>query len=188
MNHADRLELATQAAEMLAEVTWGLTAWVTRLDDMRDGGFPSSTGGDGGGHTSGHSSTVESRVMDPRSDPAARDLADVDSQIRKLHGQVLTLHRAYVCGVESRVAPPSMGNPGCEICTDASIPHTPAVYATAERDVMTVGKKGRKATTRKRVRMCDWCYQFEKRNGRLPNADEASAHANGRRVNVRVPA
>jgi hypothetical protein len=195
----DLYELANKSRDKLAEVVWGFDTWARRIDEWTDTGLGSSPL-DGSGGGSDVSRPTERRVIDDRvddkqpqpideairnnhhrRDPTAAYRRQLEARIVKIAREIDDLHADYERDVEPRMAPPKMGDPGCELCTDVVPGHR---CETAWTTSIVEKVKGREVT--RKIRVCRWCGDFKVKKGRVPTMDERVAHAEGRRVRVAV--
>lgn len=191
------------ALDRLAEVRWGLGAYLERVQDFADGGFPS--GGSGGSSASAADPTGSDRFRLSR-DPARAELRAFDREAAAVFAAAQRLHERYARYAQPQEAPARMSDPGCELCAEVTLtppmaecktcrpftacpehegyPHWSATYVSSEIDIGTPSKP-----KRAKRRMCYWCWQFSRPvdrggRGRLPSKEERHAHATGRRVRV----
>lgn len=183
-----RDERLNELVAIVMGVRFGMPGYDQRLVEMCSG-FPAGSGGSGSKGTVGRpvEAQVIANVDEHRRDPAQDALSDFD---RKLEATLREAERLW--DEYKRVAQPRMGvskvvDPGCELC--AKVPeHYCATSYTI--DIEEPAKNKRAKATVHKMRLCSWCYQFQRpdRAGRLPNEGEVHAHAEGRRVRWKVGA
>lgn len=192
--------------DRLTEVRWGLQAYLDRVAEWSDDGFPS---GGSGSSSSSFGRPTEARLDDEgrrHPDPAKAELRAFDRQVDRMFVESRKLHKlwANVCDPPTPAARQS--DPGCELCAEISLArptplckacrphracdehggygHWSPTYVTTDVEVGTP-KKPKAA----RLALCYWCWHktrpVERGGwGRIPTKDERLAHAEGRRVRV----
>lgn len=198
---ADRYELLAQATELLNEVRLGHRAFQERMSEMADGGL-SSGGFDAGGTSAREDTATEARLIwgsgdhtdrrkhaERRADPAARVWSDFDALLHRVHREASKLARVHREHVVPAHGTTLLSDPGCSLCAELSKPTKPVHSATylhvcARHHVGRCAECDRKKSAR--VPICEFCYSFSRRNGRVPTRQERQAHHEGRRVRVQA--
>jgi len=195
MKPDERRERVMQTAELVAQVHFGLSAYLDRIDEFV-GGFPAGHGSGSGG-TGSHSDRTGNAATEDHDDPGLVSMGIFDAAVDKAWRAALDLNGLYVRAFN--VAPEAkLAKPGCELCTKipemALDPKTRTIRKTGHMVVVTpypvvhahveVATLTRKGSGFKTMGLCHWCYAYQRRVGRLPGVEECRAHAEGRPVKV----
>lgn len=211
MTDDERRELLAQSRDCLAEMSWGLAAFVARKREQM-GGYPA---GGSGSSAVAYSQPVERQLREEGHKPecnerdicncaarlvtahdkAAHELNDFDKALRRINRDVRKVWTAYKDNVAPTQAPARMADPGCEMCAEvenhwcASFMETEVVVEVpAKAKSRKQARKPRTVAQLRKLRLCEWCYRFSRpyRHGRLPSLEELHTHASGKRVRVKA--
>ena len=187
--HARPEELIAEASDLLNEVRWSLPGYVDRVDEMT-GRFPGGGSGLGGGAPPKGSHSDPTFSAPGSRDPGRDEKSNLIRDVRVLHQAVLAVYGRWDRGRLRTTAPARLKDPGCELCTNipAKLPDgTPGATEHWCPSYCSIDRPARKGDKTIKIRVCSWCYQFKRRQGRVPNLKELVAHSEGRRVTQKRP-
>jgi hypothetical protein len=184
----ERSRKLAEIEAIAAGIRHGLAAFEDRLDEMGPGIGQRGSGRAGKG---GVSRPVEVAVGLAERPPAAGVTADRhDRLVNAAHALMLDLDAAYGEIARTQRGRPTEGEPSCAWCQEAvvaaakvekkegkapiSLDYRSRTYLFAEE------RKGDKVVGK--VLVCEWCFRFDKRNGRKPTIEERWIHAQGGQV------
>lgn len=178
-----RDEKLAELANIAVGIRYGMAAFDERLDEMGPGISARASGGGGKGSSS---SPVEGQVIKP----ARVVTSDIERRVDRAHAAILDLEAAYGEIARTQRGLPAKGEPSCGWCQEAV--HAAAKVEAKEGKapipldyrsrtyLFAVERKGDKVVGK--VLVCEWCFRFEKRNGRKPTIEERWIHAQGGRM------
>lgn len=177
-----RDEKLAELANIAAGIRFGMRAFDDRLEEMGPG---VSARGPGGGKGSS-SSPVEGQVLKP----ARVVTSEMERAVDRAHAAILNLDAVYGEIARTQRGRPTEGEPSCAWCQEAVVAaakvekkegkapipldYRSRTYLYAEE------RKGDKVIAK--VLVCEWCFRFDKRNGRKPTIEERWIHAQGGQV------
>lgn len=184
-------------AELTSAMLHGREGFEHRLGEM-GGGYPSNGGG-GNGSASGGGPTLAAVIatVDERRDDVARaEWSAWERDLRKALEYAGAMWARYQRIVNVRMGVERLTDPGCEPCSQIpcgcdrcsalNAPHwCPTRYSV---DVTEPSKRKGGAPTKRTVRLCSACYEFQRpdRAGRLPEHSDVLDHAENRRRRWKV--
>lgn len=171
-----RDEKLAELANIAVGIRFGMAAFDDRIEEM-SAGIPAR--GQGQGAKGDHSDPTWRAFEKPGRTATTR----IDRRVDDAHRAIEKLYAAYAEIAQPKRGIDRLSDPGCEWCAaaakakDSPVPdHWAPVYGF----VTFPGSK-------RKWRVCTWCYRFAvSRVGRRPEVEELWAHAEGKRVYVKV--
>lgn len=183
-----RDERLNELVSIVNGIRWGMPGYDQRLVEL-SAGFRAGIGGGTakGDHADPTCDQAAAIIEKNRKDPAKDAQDQFDKRLLAAERAFSDLWDVYSAVAHVRLGVSRVEDPGCELCNE--VPDHWCMTDTTIEVTSPPKRKGQPPTVRK-LRLCSWCYQFQRpdRAGRRPEYHEVERHARGLRVRWKVGA